>query len=349
MPINTPELSSQSRVLLVRLSALGDVVLTLSLVMALLERDVRLTWMIERKFSPVVKHLADRVEFYFVDGPGNFAEYRRIAADFAGREFDVLLATQAKFRVNVLYPFIKAKVKLGFDQRRAKDGQWLVCNQRIARADEHLADGMLAFARHFGLPEAAVEYAPPIGPDAEDWLAESVGAAPYLVLNPTSSKSERDWPLHYQVEFAQRLAETGWNGKLVVTGGSAPKDREWAATIAAVHSDVCDLSGKLTLEQLFAVLAKARLLVSPDSGPVHIATAYHVPVVGLYAVARVGLSGPWRAPEFCVDAYDGAVRKYLVKNPTEVDWHARVHDARAMQMITPDDALKMTRLALAAS
>ncbi|XZG70348.1 glycosyltransferase family 9 protein [Chitinibacteraceae bacterium HSL-7] len=334
-----------SSVALVRLSALGDLVLTLPLVHTLLAHGIQLTWLVERRFLPVVDHLADRLTLIPVDGPRGLSDLMAIRRALAGRHFDALLAAQAKARINLAYPLIPARRRIGFDRRRARDGQWLFCRETIERADEHLADGMLAFAKALGLAPVSDDYAVPLAPGTLAWRDQLSDGQPYLVINPTSSKSERDWPLASQCEFASRLRETGWQGRVFVTGGPSARDRDWAQQIAQAAGGV-SLAGATTLPQLFALLAGARVVVTPDSAPVHIATMYGVPVVGLYAVARSALSGPWRAGEYCIDRYDEAARLVLGKTAEQIDWHTRVHDARAMTLITVDDVLNATCQAL---
>lgn len=326
-------------VCLVRLSALGDLFLLLPAVQALCDGlpQTRIGWLIERRFLPAVAHLAGRIDLYPVDGPRTLAEFRRIRRDFSDRKFDVLLAMQAKLRSNLIYPLIRADRKIGFDARRAKDGQGLWVNERIPRADEHLADGFLAFVRQLGVTEQPASWAPPLLPAALDWREALLGDEPYLVYNPSASKAERDWPQALQCEFLRRLPEAGWRGRVVITGSNPAQSAELAACVPdGLGFSLC---GQTDLPQLFALLAGARALVSPDSGPVHIARAYEVPVVGLYAVARSALSGPWQQSGFCVDVYDEAVGQLLGKEPGTVDWHLRVHDARAMALITVDAVL----------
>lgn len=339
-PANTPE-----SICIVRLSALGDLVLALPAIQTLCDQlpHTRITWLVERRFLPVVQHLAERIELYPVDGPRTLAEYRRIRRDFAGRRFSVLLAMQAKLRSNLIYPLIQAGRKIGFDQRRARDGHGWFIDSRIPRADEHLADGFLAFIRQLGIDGEAEKWAPPLDPEALVWRKEKIGEAPYLVLNPSASKAERSWPLQRQREFLQRLPETGWQGKVVITGNTP----RLADELATAYPDSLNLAGNTSLPQLFALLAGARLLISPDSGPVHIARAYEVPVVGLYAVARSALCGPWRQSETCIDVYDQALEILLHQDPVRADWHTRIHDARAMELITVDAVLAKTASVLA--
>lgn len=326
---------------IVRLSALGDLLLALPAIQTLCDNlpETRITWLVERRFEPVVLHLAQRIELYPVDGPRTLAEYRRIRRDFAGRRFSVLLAMQAKLRSNLIYPLIQAERKIGFDARRARDGQGWFIDERIPRADEHLADGFLAFVRQLGIDSKAEKWAPALNADALVWRREIIGEDPYVVLNPSASKAERSWPLQRQREFLHRLPETGWQGRVVITGN----DSRLAAELAMAYPDSLNLAGNTSLPQLFALLAGARLLISPDSGPVHIARAYEVPVVGLYAVARSALCGPWQRSEYCIDVHDQALETLQHQDPCQADWHARVHDARAMALITVEKVLHQTK------
>ena len=75
------------------------------------------------------------------------------------------------------------------------------------------------------------------------------------------------------------------------------------------------------------------MVVSPDTAAVHLARAENVPVVGLYAVARSALSGPYQALHYTLDAYPEAVRSLAKRDPSTVDWHFRVHHPEAMALI----------------
>ena len=85
------------------------------------------------------------------------------------------------------------------------------------------------------------------------------------------------------------------------------------------------------------ILTEAEGLIAPDTGPVHLAGAVGTPVVGLYAVARSALTGPWLDRHYCVDRYDDAAKQFLNLGGSEPDWHQRVHHASAMALITVDE------------
>ncbi|WP_410499531.1 glycosyltransferase family 9 protein [Chitinibacter sp. S2-10] len=300
--------------------------------------NTEITWIIERKFLPVVQHLAQRITLYPVDDPRTIADFIKIKRDFAHQHFDILFAMQAKLRSNLIYPLIKANRKIGFDKLRAKDGQRLFTNESVPFVEQHLADGFLGFLSYIGIEHRAKNWAPTLLASALAWREQVVGKTPYLVFNSASSKVERDWPLERQAEFLARLPETGWQGTVIITGA----DPVHGAQLAARAPNGINLSGQTDLPQLFALLAGASLLISPDSGPVHIARAYDVPVLGLYAVVRSELTGPWQRNQFCVDVYEDAVRQLQQRDPAKLNWHHRVHSPEAMKLISVDVVLAQT-------
>jgi len=100
-----------------------------------------------------------------------------------------------------------------------------------------------------------------------------------------------------------------------------------------------DLVGKDTLKQLPALLARAQLVVTPDSGPMHIANAVGCKVLGLHAASNPARSGPYSDRRYCVDRYDDAARRYLHKPAAELKWGTKIEFDEVMSLITVDDAI----------
>ncbi len=329
--------ASPRRIALLRLSALGDLVLATPLV-ATLHRafpQAELTWITTRMGQQLMEGL-EGVRFRVVDKIRSPAGWWRFRREMAGERFDVILAAQASLRANLMLLAISGGHRIGFDRARARDFQgWFVDSTVLAR-DEHLADGFLGFAGAMGVPESAWVRTcriPLTTADREGvlgWLPKGR----FLAINPSASKVERNWNAAGYVELGRRVRrELGWS--VVLTGGRGLGERQLADAVAAgIGEGVTDLVGRTTPRQLAAVFEKAEALLAPDTGPVHIAHAVGTPVVGLYAVARPALTGPYRAMEWCVDGYPEAVRRCLGRDPGSVGWHVRVHDARAMDGIT---------------
>jgi heptosyltransferase I len=104
-------------------------------------------------------------------------------------------------------------------------------------------------------------------------------------------------------------------------------------------SPAMDLVGKDTLKQLPALLERADLVMTPDSGPMHIANAMGAKVLGLHAASNPARSGPYSDRRYCVDRYDDAARKYLRKPASDLKWGTKIEHEAVMDLVTVQDAI----------
>lgn len=335
---------------MVRLSALGDVLLAQPSVAALRAYlpEAEITWLVDERFEGFARNVAG-VRAIGIRKPRHPLHYFSLWRTLRRDRYDVLLAMQASFRINLLYARLHAPRRIGYDRRRARDRQGLFINETITRRDEHLLDGFAQFAGALGAT---------LGPTVQwpSWPASTVAHwwdglklnGPYVVVHTGASKPERCWPSYRYGELAARFA-TNPALPVVLTGGTSPQERASAVAFRTECPRALDLSGKTSLDQLRIVLSRAAVVVSPDTAAVHLARAAEVPVVGLYAVARSGLSGPYRQLSYTLDSYDEAVRRFAKKDPATVDWHFRVHHPDAMTLIEAPSVWAMIEKALLAS
>lgn len=321
-----------------RLSALGDVVLATALVQTLRKNfpDASLTWVTSGMTRELLLGL-DGVEFVTVPRPMKLGDYLALRRTLRGRDFDVLLAAQASFRSNLVHACVPARRKIGFDARRGRDLHGWFVNERLSYRDEHLAEGFLGFAQALGIaPENQVRrLALPLGTTDAAAARTLVGEGRYFAINPAASKPERNWRAARYAAVADHVARTtGW--RIVLTGGAGSAEKALTDAVAAqLKVPALNLAGRTSVRTLAAVLAGAEGLLAPDTGPVHLAAAVGTPVVGLYAVARSALTGPWPEQRYCVDRYAEAAQQFL--GAAQPGWHQRVHDARAMDLITVEE------------
>ncbi|GAA0206034.1 glycosyltransferase family 9 protein [Kangiella japonica] len=324
-------------ILVVRLSAIGDCTLVLPVIRAILEQkpEVTLTWLIGNDAYQLLKDSTHpRLRFIAVDKPKSIKDYRAIKSKLS-ETFDVLLAMQASTRANLIYPMVKARRKIGFDNTRARELHWLFTNETIDFKNEHLHDSFCQFAQKLGVKTTDL-----------DWsivLSESHQAFKlpqrYIAINPAASKLERSWPAQRYAELIEYSVKQ-LNLSIVLTGGPANFEQELAREIARrCSTEVINLVGKTSLQQLAAILGNALLCIAPDTGPAHIANAMGTPVIGLYAVAPSRLSGPYLSRELTIDKFEFAVQALMKKDPKQVPWRTRVHDRRAMELITVSEVI----------
>src|SRR5690606_23554517 len=143
------------------------------------------------------------------------------------------------------------------------------------------------------------------------------------VISPCASHRLRNWPAERYAALADHaIRQHGM--RVVLVGSPAAVERAMCAAIeAAMEGPVHNLSGQDTLKQLAALLTHADLLLAPDTGPAHIASAVGTDVLGLYAASNPHRSGPYRSIEWCVDRYPEALLKFTGKRVEEARWGAK--------------------------
>jgi len=323
---------------LVRLSALGDVLMCVPLVRTIQKYlpDAQLTWIISEPAYTLVQGMSG-VEFIVIDKPTGLMDYFRFKQKLNRRVFDILLAAQASLRANLLYPCIRAHRKIGYDKIRAKDAHGWFVHETITPGHDHTLEGFLKFAQAIGIQHADMRWDIPIPEDAILWAQSHVPTTPFFLVNPAASKPERSWLVSRYIEVIRFVQET-YHMPVVLTGGPGEYDKILGDAIAAQVS-VTNLIGQTKPKQLLAVMKQASLVLCPDTGPSHMAGALGTPVIALHAVTHVDVSGPYPFRHLAVNRYPDAVRSVLNKTSDTCAWGTHVHGEQAMQLITVDDVI----------
>jgi heptosyltransferase I len=195
----------------------------------------------------------------------------------------------------------------------------------------------MGFARALGVAPQPPRWDIPLPPTALAYADHVIdGAERTLVISPCSSHPARNWrPERYAAVAEYAVDKHGM--RVVLCGGPASVEREMAAAIMkAARVPLIDQVGKDTLPHLLALLSRATALLSPDSGPAHMATMVGTPVIGLYAATNPGRSGPYFSRRWCVDAYDEAAHKFLGKPAALLPWNRKIELPGVMDLITVD-------------
>jgi heptosyltransferase I len=327
---------------LLRLSALGDVTHVVPLVRTLQRHwpQARLHWVIDKGGSKLLEGLQG-VTFHTYDKKTGLAGMRALRAELPAAGFDALLQMQVALRANLLSAFIRARRRIGYDRGRSKDLHGLVINERIPdRPGIHVLDAIGSFCEPLGLKQTSVTWDLPVPADAHAWARAQwpADAMRTLVISPCSSHERRNWYADRYAAVADHAAAHGW--RIVLCGGRSELERQTAdAIIGAMQAPVLDLVGKDTLKQLPALLARADLVMTPDSGPMHIANAMGSAVLGLHAASNPLRSGPYSSVRYCVDRYDAAARRYKGRPASALKWGTKIEHDGVMALITVDDAI----------
>jgi heptosyltransferase I len=334
------------RIGLVRLSAFGDVLLTVPTVRTLQANfpKAKITWIVSPGAYPILEGLSG-VEFVVVEKPRDLRTYIAAYKKLKSYSFDVLLCMQASFSANILFPLIKAKRRIGFDTARARDGHRFFVREAVPAGRDHLLDAFMRFAEVLGCTEKKYCWDLNIAQSDRDWVntqwkKDLSPEKKTFIVNPSCSKPERNWVKERYVQVIQGVKQR-WDVNILLTGGPAESEKNLASYIESeVGFPVVNWVGKTTPKQLAVALEKADVLLAPDTGPLHLAGAMGTPVIGLYAVASSGLSGPYFSRNLSIDKFPEAVRKFLKKDPDNIPWKTRVHTQKAMTLITVNEVLE---------
>jgi heptosyltransferase I len=339
-----PDLLLQSKpehICVMRLSAIGDTCHALAVIRRLQDNwpDVRVTWIIGKTEAALMSDIPE-IDFVVFDKSRGRAAYRDVRAALAGKRFDIALCMHASLRANLLIRSLPARIRLGFDKARAKDFQWLFTNRRIdATPGAHALEAMMAFATAIGAAQRELRWDIPLA-QAEQDFAAGIAAhdRPLVVISPCSSqraRNFRNWSIENYAAVITHL-ETQHGAQVVLTGGPSDLEKDYGSQLAA-GTAALNLVGQSTLKQLAALIARADLVICPDSGPAHMATALGTTVVGLYASSNPARTGPYMSQKFTINRYPDAIRRYLDKSEAEVRWGQRVRHPDVMNLIEVSD------------
>ena len=328
-------------VCLLRLSAIGDTCHALAALRSLQEAwpQARFTWIIGKVEAKLMTALLPEIEFITFDKGATLSELWRLRRSLSGRRFDLLLDMQLSFRASMVSSLISAPIKLGFDKARARELQWWFTNAHIAPAQaEHVLDSFMGFVRACGVAPAAPHWDLTLPQDALEYARGIVtDDRPTLLISPCSSHAARNWHADRYAAVAGYAAHMH-HMRVVLVGGPSSVERDLGEKImAAVRFDLLNQIGNDTLPQLLGLLSKSTLLLSPDSGPVHMATMVGLPVIGLYAATNPERAGPYYSRQWCVDRYDAAARKYLKRPAVQIPWTTKIERPGVMDLIEVKD------------
>jgi heptosyltransferase I len=310
------------------LSAVGDAVHALAAVTALKRYDpaAHITWVMQPGPAMLVRgHTAvdEIITFDRQRGWRAFLDVRNAIT----QPFDVLLDLQVYLKAGVLTALAPSTVKLGFDRARAYDLNWLFTNKKIPpHAMQHVQDQYFEFLTALGVPIEPVSWGLGPWPDERAWQKDFMSQfdRPIVPLVIGSSKPQKDWLPERWTELANAL-DADFGLQPVLVGGQSPRELATAAAIVAgVKRPVVSALGS-GLRRLVSILDAATLVVSLDTGPLHMTVALHRPVVSLIGYSNPKRVGPYRKfRDLMVDAYGDPGEDYPVSMENRLDRMPRI-------------------------
>ena len=260
----------------------------------------------------------------------NVRDLRRISFDLCMNLYRVGSLSGAA-KMGILFSLLKAKRKIGHD----KDGFGLFLTEKVSSGvfqGRHVVDAMQGIASQAGgaADDRGLEvfWNPKITAKWDTFFAQTEGKN-LVGINPGGDRANRRWAPDRFAAVADKLIEQ-LNSRVILLGG--PAERQIAVSIeCGICSDIVNLSGKIPLEELPCVINRLDLLITNDSGPMHIAAAMKTPLVALFGPEDPRLFGPYTVP-----ALYRVIQKEVSCRPCRDDQCAR---PLCLDMITPEEVL----------
>jgi len=305
------------RILLIKPSSLGDVIQALPILDGLRSRypSAHIAWLVASPFVELVEpHPAlnevipfDRKRFGRLGRSWRVTvEFVRFVASLRRRRFDLVVDLQGLFRSGFFARACGADVRIG--PSKGREGAWIFYRHRFPAAplETHTVTRMWAAAELLGFGGASMTFRLPITDDdracASRFLTEAGLDADggYVVVCPEARWPTKVWPAERFAAVVDRLAEARKLPAVLV--GSASADETCNAVAAAAASHPVNLAGKTTLRQAAALIERARLVLTGDSGPMHMADVLGRPLVALFGPTNPVRTGPYNQPDAVIRA-----------------------------------------------
>jgi heptosyltransferase-1 len=296
-------------ILIVKLSALGDVVQTIPAFEALRSHypAAHITWLVEEGAAELLECYPGLDEIYVcqrktwlrrlkkpLSWPAVASEIIRFSREIRSRYYDVIIDFQGLFKSGIWVGLARGARKIGFDGTR--EGSWRFLNERLPPYDpnRHALDRYLDLARYLGAEVGGFLIRDPWTPVEEYQFRNKLnevtrnGEGPLIVCHPGSRWQTKLWP---EVKFARLAAEMveRLQARVVFTGSANERDKITTIMHQAGGSGLYNWAGTTNLRELAYLCKKARVVISTDSGPMHLAAVLGTPVVALF-----GPTAPWR-------------------------------------------------------
>lgn len=319
------------RVCIMMMSAIGDAVHVMPVLHSLKRANpaMQVTWILQPGPAALVRghHLVDEIILF--DRSTGWRGFLDIRNQLRGRSFDLALSLQVYLKANIILSFINAPVKLGFDRARARDLNWLFTTHKVpSHPMQHVQDQYLEFCEWLGAPTAPVTWG--LGPwnqEERDWQRSFYAKLdrPAAAIVVATSKLQKNWLPERWAEVCDALyAEFGLQPVLV--GGRSAIEVEFEREILerSRHKPLSAL-GNGGLRGLVGILDGASLVLSPDTGPLHITVALDRPVVSLIGYSNPKRVGPYRKfGDLMIDAYGEPGEDYPISMENRKDRMPRI-------------------------
>ena len=286
-------------ILIVRTDRIGDVVLTTPVISALRENypHARISILVTPETREIVDgnpYLDSVIIFDRKKAHKNFGELLKFISSLREQKFDLSIILHTKKIINLICFLAGIPHRVGY--RNEKLGFLLTDRLKDTRAEgsKHEVEYSLDVLRHLGMTVGQPKIYLPVQEEAERWAEKFLqekhltGSDRLIAVHPDASCVSKRWPPKNFAELINQIQKK-YPVKIIMIGGNLSRGIV-SEIISFVQQPVIDLSGKTTVSQLISLLKRCQLLISNDSGPVHLASGVRIPVISIFGRNQAGLS-----------------------------------------------------------
>ena len=292
------------RVLIVRLGALGDIVHTVPLAAALrrgLPGAAAIDWVVDERYAGLLDMVPDldrRIVLRTRGRPAP-AAWRALRRTLREVSYDVALDVQGLGKSALVARLSGARRVVGFRAPflRERWARWLYTETTDPGRPRHVIDRNLGILGALGVADRAWSFPIRIGAPSP---IEAPRGGDYVVINPNAAWATKCWAPERYGAVAEHVGRVHGLACVVIWG---PEDEARAAAVVASSGGAAALAPPTDLAELASLLRAAALLVSGDTGPLHLAAALGTPVVGLYGPSDPARNGPWSPADEVVSVF----------------------------------------------
>ena len=325
------------KILLIKLSAVGDVVHTIPVLNKLRRRypSARIDWLVTPAIAELLRHnpaISNVIEFTREDWSRPwtltpFVNYARLAAGLRAKAYDLVVDMHGQFRTAVFTLASGAPVRIGFDRPRAgvwdasprkfsaearkhawqgaREGSWLAYTHHIPvpTLDLHAVDRYLGVGPILGLEAEPPDFSFPIpqaaGASVDALLRQhGIAGAPLVTMAPGTIWETKHWGSEKFAEVARHFLRHGFAVMLI----GSRRERDVCEEVARLAPGAVDIAGETTLTELAALIRRSTISVTNNSGPMHMAVALDRPVVSIFGPTDPVWIGPYGRPGAALQA-----------------------------------------------
>jgi lipopolysaccharide heptosyltransferase I len=362
------------KILLIKLSALGDVVHTIPVLNKLRRRypNARIDWLVTPGIAELLRHnpaINNVIEFLRDEWsepwrPAAYVSTARLIAQLRAAEYDLVIDLQGQMRSAVFAFTSGAPVRIGLDKPRAdvftslsriipeearkhawkgaREGSWLAYTDTIPlpTLDIHPVERYLGIGPMLGLDEGPADFSFPIPPEAPvriDGLLDyyEIGEANIAIVAPGTVWETKQWRADAFAEVTRNLLQQ----KLAVVLVGSEGERGLCEEVARLAPGAVNLAGETALSELAALMSRAVICITNDSGPMHLAVALGRPVVSVFGPTDPIWAGPYRQPDSVVRADVTCSPCYLRRLKECPNGHACMQQVPAAAVIKKADGI----------